>query len=173
MTGVDYPYLVVARHPTNDPQRWELRMPLDELARRFRYPGQATGVTVSRVGPSGRALEITFTGDGGPLAVPGHRFMSQLELRSTLFTMRTEGGPAPPETQSSAAGAPSAASRSVVGVRPLVLEAGGVGPAPLGRAPWTALAVLLLALWAVTAYARLPRTQDRTLTNERSKASAV
>ncbi|MGI9021737.1 MAG: hypothetical protein ACR2HV_00620, partial [Acidimicrobiales bacterium] len=56
----EYPYLVSAPYPTLDPLPWNLRAPLSELAARFGYPGSPTGAHVTRAGPSGRALDITF-----------------------------------------------------------------------------------------------------------------
>ena len=168
MTGATYPYLVSSPHRTNDPQAWEVRFPLETMSARLRYPGRPSGVTVSRTGPSGRALEITFSGDAGPYAVPGHRVMTDLSLRSSLFTLRIEGGPQPDEPAEGAAAAPPPAG---VRARPVAFEAGGVGPRPLGRAPWTALATLLLAGWAVAMRRHLPHARGRT--GDRSKTSAV
>jgi stage II sporulation protein D len=166
MTGVDYPYLISSPHRTNDPQTWEVRLPLESMSARLRYPGRSSGVIVSRTGPSGRALEITFSGEAGPYAVPGHRFMTELSLRSSLFTLRIEGGPQPPEPANGAVGAPPPGG---VRARPVAFEAGGVGPRPLGRAHWAAVATLLLAGWSVAMHRHLPH--DRSRTSDRSKTS--
>ena len=38
-----------------------------------------------------------FDGASGPMAVDGHRFWAEFQLRSTLFTLRTEVAEPPPE----------------------------------------------------------------------------
>jgi stage II sporulation protein D len=140
-----YPYLRAAPYPTLDPAPWTTRLDLAALASRLGYGGRATGVRVSRTGPSGRALEVTVDGDAGPLAIDGLRFVHVLELRSSLFTIRV-GEPEP-------AAAPPAAQAPTDPVGRLR----GVGVADLsrpslGRAPWVGLAVLLLAGWATAAF---------------------
>ncbi|MGI9080391.1 MAG: SpoIID/LytB domain-containing protein [Acidimicrobiales bacterium] len=149
----DEPYLRAAPYPTLDPQPWTLRMPLTEMGRRFGYAGAATGARISRTGPSGRALEITFDGDAGPLAVNGQRFFSELSLRSTLYTVRVEG-PAPPPATKGAANADAAQVRidSPPGLAAVRLHS-------VDRRPWIALALVLL-LGSTTAATRVRAATD-------------
>ena len=98
-TGSDYPYLRPARYDTKDPLPWNVQVALTDLGRRFGYPGQVSGARVTRVGPSGRALEVTLDGSSGPRAVSGLAFDAGLGLKSTLFSLRigsADVAPAPP-----------------------------------------------------------------------------
>ncbi len=127
-----------------------MTLPLQEAGARFGYRGEVTGARVSRTGPSGRPLEISFEGTEGTMAVDGHRFWADLQLRSTLFTLRAEG--AEPAVQ----GEPLAASVAdipslPVGLPEVALTDPGAVAESLGRAPWVGLAVLLLAFWATAA----------------------
>ncbi|HYX43467.1 MAG TPA: SpoIID/LytB domain-containing protein, partial [Acidimicrobiales bacterium] len=144
----DFPYLRSAPYPTLDPSPWTVRLQLPALASRVGYPGRATGARVSQAGPSGRALEVTVDGDAGPMAVAGLRFVEVLGLRSGLFSIRigdaAVGGSADP-------GQPT--TGAVGDLRPpegppTVVRA---GPRALGRSPWVALALLLLAAWGISA----------------------
>ncbi len=83
----DFPYLQAGTYPTGDLKSWVVTMSIDEVGRRVGYGGTASRVTVTKVGPSGRAVEVTVSGSGTPLVVPGPRFDSALGLRSTLFTL--------------------------------------------------------------------------------------
>ena len=142
----DYPYLRVTSYPTENPDPWEVRMPLHELAARVGYPGQASSVAITRAGPSGRALEVTVEGDAGPHVVEGRRFAEILGLRSTLVQVRLEGGAA-----SAAAGAQlQRTGSSKLRGAPVVLAAGDA-EGSLGRTPWAALSVLLVAVWGTAA----------------------
>jgi stage II sporulation protein D len=144
----DHPYLKPVTYPTLNPDPWEFRIGLAQLAARMGYPGEATAVVVARTGPSGRVLEVNFVGDAGSVGVEGRRFAETLGLRSTLFQIRMEGG-------TPAAGSPggrrAAAGRARRG-GPLVLAAGEADDA-LGRTPWGALALLLLVGWGTAAVA--------------------
>ena len=146
--SADYPYLRAAPYPTLDPAPWTVRLDLGDLAARVGYRGRPGGVRVSRAGPSGRALEVTVDGDAGPLAVDGLRFAATFQLRSSLFTLQV-GEPAPPGGVEASEPATGALGR----LRPP--DAGPVVAATpagaLGRTPWVALAVLLLAGWATGA----------------------
>jgi len=147
----DLPYLKPVEYPVADPQLWATSLPLAELGSRFGYRGALRGVEVSRTGPSGRPLEITFDGDSGPMAVDGHRFFSVLQLRSTLFTLRVEGTPEAAVAAPLGAQAPDVPS--VDAGRPEPLMARQLAPSsPLGRAPWVGTAALLLAVWATAAH---------------------
>jgi SpoIID/LytB domain protein len=144
----DLPYLRPTEYPLADPQLWATSLPLAELGARFGYRGAVHEVRVSRTGPSGRPLEITFDGESGPMAVDAHRFFSVLQLRSTLFTLRTETVPVAAGGELSAEGPETP---GLGGVPPEPSIAGNVTPARLGRAPWVGLAALLLAVWATAA----------------------
>ena len=94
-----YSYLRAAPYETRDPLPWTVKVALSDLGARFGYPGQVTGVSVSKLGPSGRALEVTLDGAAGPKVVPGIAFDAGLGLKSTLFTVRIENAdvaPPPP-----------------------------------------------------------------------------
>ncbi|MEQ1787999.1 MAG: SpoIID/LytB domain-containing protein, partial [Acidimicrobiales bacterium] len=94
-----YPYLRNVAYPTDNPLPWHLVVGLDELARRFAYPGTVTGARVDITGPSGRALELILEGSAGDRRVEGRRFARGLGLRSTRFTATlgmADGSPLPP-----------------------------------------------------------------------------
>ena len=81
------PYLKAGSYPTGDVLAWTVRMPLGEVARRVGYGGSPRGVTITRVGPSGRALEVTIDGSSGPQRIGGPKFDAALGLKSTFFTI--------------------------------------------------------------------------------------
>ena len=138
----DYPYLRPVRYSSPDPVSWHVEMSWSELAARVGYAGTPSTARISRTGLSGRALEVTIDGDAGPDAVDGLRFADQLGLQSSLFEFHVEAdvqpGAATPRAPVLAVGR---ASHPVT-----VLEA-DVDGRPLGRAPWAAVAVLLVAAW--------------------------
>jgi len=141
----DTPYLQAVPYPSVDPEPWTMRSTLAEMAGRFGYGGTATGAHVTRAGPSGRALDITFEGSTGPLVVDAQRFQTVLKLRSTLFTLRIEEPPPPPPPPPGAidGGAPSAGEHVRVASPPKII--GLTDPEEsLNRRPWIALALLLL-----------------------------
>jgi stage II sporulation protein D len=144
----DHPYLRAAPYPSVDPQPWTVHTTLADLATRFGYAGNPVAARVSRAGPSGRALEVVIDGDAGPLAIDGRRFAATLGLRSTLFTLHPEeaGGPAADGTPTSSRDA--AGSAAPAG---LASAASRRGSRPLGRPPWVALALVLIATWATAA----------------------
>ncbi|MDQ6909592.1 MAG: SpoIID/LytB domain-containing protein [Actinomycetota bacterium] len=91
------PYLRSAPYPTGDPMPWIVEIGFGDLAGRLGYPGTVTGARVSSAGPSGRALEVTLSGDAGDQAVDGLTFASKLSMRSNLFAFRsTQVVAAPP-----------------------------------------------------------------------------
>lgn len=148
----DLPYLQPVEYAVADPQLWAMTLPMGEAAARFGYRGELREVKVTRTGPSGRPLEITFEGENGPMVVDGHRFWAVLSLRSTLFTLRTEVAEPPVEGESLAAGVPDLGAFAGPGGEPAPEVVGVAVPGdPLGRAPWVALAVLLLATWGTLA----------------------
>jgi SpoIID/LytB domain protein len=139
----DFPYLQPVRYTTPDPVSWHVEMSWSELAARVGYPGTPSTARISRTGPSGRAVEVTIDGDAGPLVVDGLRFADALGLQSTLFELQVEADVQP---GAQAPRAPSAALSRANG--PITLLEAGVDRRPLGRAPWAAVAVLLVAAWA-------------------------
>ncbi|HEX2041498.1 MAG TPA: SpoIID/LytB domain-containing protein [Acidimicrobiales bacterium] len=152
------PYLRAAPYTTQNPDPWTVRVGVAELAARLGYPGGLSGVRVSREGPSGRALEVTLEGDAGPVTVDGKRFATTLSLRSTLFTLAVEAPAAPPDPPAGGQPAPEAAAPEAAAA------AGGVAAratTSLGRAPWIALALLLLAGWGLGARRVTSRAPSR------------
>jgi len=138
----DTPYLQAVPYPSLDPEPWNVRSTLAEMAGRFGYGGTATGAHVSRAGPSGRALDVTFEGSSGPLVVDGQRFETVLKLRSTLFTLRIEEPPPPPPDPVKE-GAPRAGEQVRVASPPRIVALGSPEET-LNRRPWIALALLVL-----------------------------
>jgi stage II sporulation protein D len=94
-----YPYLRNVRYDTDNPLPWKLLVGLEEVGRRFSYPGTLTGAHVSEQGPSARALVVTLEGSAGDRNVDGRSFARALGLRSTRFTAAlgtADGAPLPP-----------------------------------------------------------------------------
>ena len=148
-TGAGYPYLRPAPYDTKNPMPWNVQIALTDLGGRFGYPGQVTGARVTKVGPSGRAMEVTLDGSAGPRAVTGLAFDAGLGLKSTLFTLQlgsadvappppppSEGLQALPEEIEGAAGGGPVTDLSDLGGKPGPLRSattGGDGPGlPLG-----------------------------------------
>ena len=145
----DLPYLKPVAYEVADPQLWATTMPLREAGARFGYRGELRDVRVSRTGPSGRPLEITFDGPDGPMAVDGHRFWAALKLRSTLFTLRTEVAPVPGAEGESLVALPELPSGVGTPSSPATATAtAGAGTEPPWRAPWIVLAAVALGLSA-------------------------
>ncbi len=84
----DFPYLQAGTYPTGDLKAWVVSLTLSELGRRVGYRGTPSDVSVTKVGPSGRAIDVTVTGTAGSLVVPGPKFDAALGLRSTFFTLQ-------------------------------------------------------------------------------------
>ncbi len=145
----DLPYLTPVTYTAVDPQLWAMTLPLQEAGARFGYRGEVVSARVSRTGPSGRPLEITFEGPNGALAVDAHRFWAELKLRSTMFTLRTESS-APAVVDGAPLATRLAGTPLFPGDDPVVAGAAS-GPQALGRAPWVGLATLLLVSWATFA----------------------
>ena len=78
-------------YPNADPVAETIRKELGDVAGRLGYNGDLATVKVTRVGPSGRALDVTLDGSAGPVVVDGVRFWQALALPSTLYTLRQEG----------------------------------------------------------------------------------
>ncbi|MDE0803692.1 MAG: SpoIID/LytB domain-containing protein [Acidimicrobiales bacterium] len=96
----DVSYLQANEYPTANPKPYDLDIALTDVAGRLGYPGTIEDIRVDEVGPSGRALRMTVTGDAGDLDVDPQDFRRRLGLRSTLFTVTTseaEEPPPPPE----------------------------------------------------------------------------
>jgi len=151
----DIAYLNPVRYDVGDPQLWAFTLPLQQAGARLGYRGEVREAKITRTGPSGRPLEIVFDGASGPMAVNGHRFWAEFQLRSTLFTLRTEVAEPPPEGEQFATrvagelppGLAGSAARLVPG-RAVV----AASTPSLGRAPWVGLATLLMATWAGAAH---------------------
>ena len=159
----EHPYFAPKPYTTQDPQPWNVTMGLAELASRAGYRGTATSAVVSQAGPSGRAVAVTFDGDAGPLTVDGRDLAWELSLRSTLFTIRvdrpTDAGAA---ISDGAAGDGRGSGRAALDYSSNSTALERSASQSLGRAPWVALAALLMATWGsmahrVTARGRLPR----------------
>jgi SpoIID/LytB domain protein len=86
--GGDFPYLQAGTYPTGDLKSWVVSLTLNELGRRVGYGGTPSDVTVTKVGPSGRAIDVSVSGSAGTLVVPGPKFDAALGLRSTFFTLQ-------------------------------------------------------------------------------------
>ena len=148
----DLPYLKPVEYQVDDPQLWATTLPLQQAGARFGYRGDVTDVRVSSTGPSGRPLEISFEGSNGPMVIDAHRFWAELQLRSTLFTLRIESTtPAvqgEPLVQSVAEDLPPPDADDL----PVAVALGPIEARDsLGRAPWVGLAVLMLAGWGTAA----------------------
>ena len=94
-----YPYLRAAPYTTEDVGPWRAEVALADLAARLGAKGALTGVRVTRVGPSGRVLEVALDGGAEMQLVTGIAFDRALGLRSTLFTLRVgtaDTAPPPP-----------------------------------------------------------------------------
>lgn len=100
-SAVGEPYLRSAVYPTGDPMAWRVEIGFTDLAGRLGYGGTVTGARVSNTGPSGRALEVTLSGDAGDKPVDGLTFAAKLSMRSNLFAFTTAQAavapPPPPE----------------------------------------------------------------------------
>jgi SpoIID/LytB domain protein len=151
----ELPYIEPVAYPSPDPMPWQLEIDAGELGRRFGYRGTVTGVVVSSVGPSGRAMEVTIDGNDGPLVVGGIAIQKQLGLNSTLFTITAHQQPevlaAPEVTQDDAvAAARPARVAHLAGLETKLaaaVSAGRAAPSPdaaMGQVAWVALATLTL-----------------------------
>jgi stage II sporulation protein D len=85
--GKPIPYLKAGTYPTGDPKAWNVELSMADLGRRVGYPGTLYDVFVSNVGPSGRAVEVTFSGSVGLRSMTGPKFDKILGLRSTNFRL--------------------------------------------------------------------------------------
>ncbi|MGI9120314.1 MAG: SpoIID/LytB domain-containing protein [Acidimicrobiales bacterium] len=104
-SGAGLSYLRAVSYPTDDPQAWDVRMPLAQFGRRLGYPGTLDDVRISAAGPSERALTVELLGDAGSREVSGLGMRDQLGLRSTLWSLRVERPPAPPPVPAATTGA--------------------------------------------------------------------
>ena len=83
---VEIPYLRAGAYPTGDLKAWTVTMTLGEIARRVGYRGSPSGIAITEVGASGRALTVSFYGSVGTLEIRGPSFDAALGLKSTFFT---------------------------------------------------------------------------------------
>ncbi len=88
-----FPYLRSGTYPTGDLKSWVVTMPIDEVGRRVGFSGTPSHIEVTKVGPSGRAVEVTVSGNGAALTISGPKFDAALGLRSTLFTLQRSDTP--------------------------------------------------------------------------------
>jgi SpoIID/LytB domain protein len=85
--GEPIAYLKAGTYVTGDPKAWRVELSLAELGRRVGYPGTLYNALVSKVGPSGRAVEVSFVGSSGERTLTGPRFDAVLGLRSNNFRL--------------------------------------------------------------------------------------
>ena len=131
---VEIPYLRAGAYPTGDLKAWTVTMTLGEIARRVGYRGSPSGIAITDVGASGRALTVSLYGSVGTLTIRGPSFDAALGLKSTFFTF----GPG----SSTSVSVPSdpvvgADPMSAPGPGPSAGPAGPVGPRVpvIGRRP--------------------------------------
>ena len=76
---------------------WDVNMTRSEMAEKLRplagNIGEFRDIKPSRLGNSGRAVQIELTGSRGSVAVNGNKVRSALKLRDTLFTLTREYNP--------------------------------------------------------------------------------
>ncbi len=152
----DVPYLVPVAYPNADPVAETIRKELGEVAGRLGYNGDLATVKVTRVGPSGRALDVTLDGSAGPVVVDGVRFWQALALPSTLYTLRQEGEGADEAPAARAdSGSTDAAAPGSATAR------ASSAPAP-PKGPWVPVAIgaLLASAVATRRVARSRRRSD-------------
>ena len=85
------PYLRAGSYVAGDLKPWTVTMSMGEVGRRVGYSGTPSLVTITKVGPSGRATEVTVDGTAGPKRIAGPAFDAALGLRSTYFTIHAPG----------------------------------------------------------------------------------
>jgi SpoIID/LytB domain protein len=127
--ATDLPYLRAVPYPTGEPDAWETRVGLADLAARLGYPSTLQSVRVSSTGPSGRATAVELSGGAGTRTLDARSFARALGLRSTLWSLslgRAEVAPTPPAPAELVQVPPLEASLAV----PTVLT---VPPASQGR----------------------------------------
>ena len=151
----DVPYLVPVAYPNADPVAQTIRMELPDVARRLGYNGDLATVRITRVGPSGRALDVTLDGTAGPVVVDGVRFWQTLALPSTLYTLRQEGAE---EAATATAKADTGTSDDAAAAGSPTVTATSA-PAPTDG-PWVPVAVGALLASAVGTR-RVARTRKR------------
>jgi stage II sporulation protein D len=76
---------------------WDVTMTRSEIAEKLRPLAGNTGefrdLKPSRLGNSGRAVQMEITGSRGSVAVNGNKVRGALKLRDTLFTLTREYNP--------------------------------------------------------------------------------
>jgi SpoIID/LytB domain protein len=168
-SGPDFPYLRPAPYETKDLAPWQTSIALSDVAARFGYGGQLTGVRIARAGPSGRAIDVVLEGSAGDKPVAGLTFAANLGLRSTLFAMKTGVADVAPDAPSpssilqalpddaAAASSPSSSPATVAALPP--------GPhhiqAKHSGASWPALLSGLVVLVTVAAATGVTLRQRR------------
>ena len=153
----DVPYLVPVAYPNADPVAQTIRLELPDVAGRLGYNGDLATVKVTRVGPSGRALDVTLDGTSGPMVVDGVRLWQALALPSTLYTLRQEGAEEAPSVEANTGTSDAAAP----GATKVTAATAPVPP----DGPWVPVAVgaLLASAVATRRVARRLRRPEPTL----------
>ena len=98
-----YPYLRAAPYPAGDLSPYSVHLSATDVAARLGLSGGIEAITVSRKGPSGRALEVTVTSGGQQTRVGGLAFAGALGLRSTMIEIHMgadSSAPPPPPASS-------------------------------------------------------------------------
>ncbi|GAC1531103.1 MAG: hypothetical protein NVS3B12_06590 [Acidimicrobiales bacterium] len=98
-----YPYLRAAPYPAGDLSPYSVHVSAADVAARLGLSGGVEAITVSRTGPSGRALEVTVTSGGQQTRVSGLAFAGALGLRSTMIEVHLGAdatAPPPPPASS-------------------------------------------------------------------------
>ncbi|MGH9247849.1 MAG: SpoIID/LytB domain-containing protein [Acidimicrobiales bacterium] len=164
-----YPYLRAVPYETPDPLPWRVEVARTDVAARLGYGGQLTAATVTRTGPSGRAVEVALDGSGGRQVVTGLRFTSALGLRSSLFTIASGDAADPPPPPGPSllqtppddiaaleaavhSGGPASDARAVAAVRAGIRNV-DVAPSFAERLADPRVWLAVVALGLVTAYA--------------------
>jgi len=98
-----YPYLRAAPYPAGDLAPYSEHFSTADVAARLGIAGGIDGISISRKGPSGRALEVSITSGGTTTRVSGLTFAAALGLRSTMIDAHLGAdatAPAPPPAAS-------------------------------------------------------------------------
>ena len=78
--------------------QWVERFSAQDMSRRISGVGNVLSMTPERISPFGRVLTMKVTGDRGSRAMSGAALRQVLGLKSTWFTVTTEGSNSSPTT---------------------------------------------------------------------------
>ena len=156
--ATDLPYLRSAPYPTGDPDHWQVRIGLADLAARLGYPSTLESVRVSAVGPSGRATAVELSGGAGARTIAARSLGQALGLRSTLWSLSLSSAdvaPPPPPAADLVQVPPAEAAIAPLAVPPAAPPgraldqpapiATTASPANTGAPLWLLYAVIFLA----------------------------